>query len=109
MYSLRMNINQFSAILTRNTFFNSSVAFPCSVRNFNDRKLIRKPLKKFKPTTSMKELEEFEEEDLYESKLNQARKVAGFSHELVTPRSKKMEPTKLAPSTKKLETSRNCN
>ena len=109
MYSLGTNIQQFSVLLCRHSFLNSSVSFQCSLRSFNDRKMIRRPLKKFKPTTSMKELEEFEEEDLYQSKLSQARKVAGFSHELVTKRSKKTQPTKLAASTKKIETGRNCN
>ncbi len=51
----------------------------------------------------MKEFQEIDENDFYESKLKQARKIAGETHEIITPRSKSQNPVKLATSTKKIE------
>ena len=102
MFSLRANIRQI-LVLGRHSR-SPALPFECSSRSFNDRRqFVRKPLKKFRPTTSMKELQEFDENDFYESKLKQARKIAGESHEIITPRSKSQIPAKMATSTKKIE------
>jgi hypothetical protein len=41
------------------------------LRAISERRLIRKPLKKFKPTTDMKELQEVTDDDFYQSQLSQ--------------------------------------
>ena len=102
MFSLRANVRQI-LVLGRHCQ-PSAIPVQCGSRSFNDlRQLVRKPLKKFRPTTSMKELQEFDENDFYDSKLKQARKIAGESHEIITPRSKSQIPAKMATSTKKIE------
>jgi hypothetical protein len=54
----------------------------------------------------MRELEEYEDEELYQSKLNQARAVTGKSFELITPRTRKSDSKIVASSTKKIEQGR---
>lgn len=101
MFSLRANVRQIF-ILGRHC--RPVYPIQCGSRSFNDgRQIVRKPLKKFRPTTSMKELKEIDENDFYESKLKEARKIAGETHEIITPRSKSQNPVKLATSTKKIE------
>ena len=99
MYNLRSGFKQLS-ILSRNNVFKNLFE---PGRPISDRRLIRKPLKRFKPTTGMKELQEVNDDEFYESQLSQAQKVAGLSHELVMPRSKQAPSHKFASTTKKIE------
>ena len=102
MYCLRANITHLSN-LSRASFLSNVEPLSCSLRFFNDKRLVRKPLKKFKPTTSMKELEEYEDAEMYQSKLNQARAVTGKSFELITPRTRQPNSKIVASSSKKIE------
>ncbi len=102
MFSIVNNLKQFT-VLSRNSVL-KNLCEP--TRQISDRRLVRKPLKKFKPTTSMKELIEVDsdDDDFYESKLKEARKIAEVSHKLILPRSaKKLEPAKFATTPKKVE------
>ena len=100
MISLKSSLKICTKIHGNSVFHLFGATLP--FRQVSDKRLIRKPLKKFKPTTSMKHLEELEEDDFYESQLKQARRIADVSHELIVPKSRRKEPVKLATSEKKI-------